>query len=102
LMQRQAMFKALLTKEWFDGFVRLSQSIQSYNVTPEELRTIKVPTLLIAADKDIITPLELQVIMHENIENSELVIIKDAGHGAFLEKMGEFNTLIIGFVAKHS
>jgi 3-oxoadipate enol-lactonase len=102
LMQRQSMFKALLTKEWFDGFVRLSHSIQDYNVTPEQLRTIKVPTLLIGADKDIITPIELQYILRDNIANSEFVIIKDAGHGAFLEKMNEFMTLILGFVIKHS
>jgi 3-oxoadipate enol-lactonase len=102
LLQRQAMFKALLTKEWFEGFVRLSHSIQDYNVTPEQLRTIKVPTLLIGADKDIITPVELQCIMRDNIANSELILIKDAGHGAFLEKMNEFMTLILGFVVKHS
>ncbi|MBN1375552.1 MAG: alpha/beta fold hydrolase [Dehalococcoidia bacterium] len=102
LLQRQAMFKALLTKEWFDGFVRLSQSIQQYNLTPQQLQTIKVPTLLIGADKDIITPVDLQNILHGNIADSEFVIIKDAGHGAFLEKMNEFMTLILGFVTKYS
>jgi 3-oxoadipate enol-lactonase len=102
LLQRQAMFKTMLTKEWFEGFTRLSQSIQEYNVTPEQLRTIKVPTLLIGADKDIITPIEFQRILLDNIEGSEFVIIPDAGHGAFLEKMNEFMTIILGFVVKHS
>ena len=102
LMQRQAMFKALLTKEWFEGFTRLSQSIQEYHVTPEQLKTIKVPTLLIGADKDVITPIELQRILLNNIDGSEFVIIPDAGHGAFLEKMNEFMTVILGFVVKHS
>jgi 3-oxoadipate enol-lactonase len=102
LMQRQAMFKALLTKEWFDGFIRLSQSIQQYKVTPAQMQTIKVPTLLIGADKDIITPIELQSILHDNIPDAEFIIIKDAGHGAFLEKMNEFMTIILGFVAKYS
>jgi pimeloyl-ACP methyl ester carboxylesterase len=102
LMQRQAMFKALLTKDWFEGFIRLSRSIQDYNVTPDQLKTIKVPTLLIGADKDIITPIELQNILRDNIDNSEFIIIKDAGHGAFLEKMSEFMTIIMGFAFKHS
>lgn len=102
LMQRQAMFKALLTREWFEGFIRLSQSIQEYNITPEQLRSIKIPTLLIGADKDIITPIELQRILLDNIAGSEFVIIPDAGHGAFLEKMNEFMTIILGFVIKHS
>ena len=102
LLQRQAMFKSLLTREWFEGFTRLSQSIQEYYVTPEQLKTIKVPTLLIGADKDIITPIELQRILLDNIAGSEFVIIPDAGHGAFLEKMNEFMTIILGFVIKHS
>jgi 3-oxoadipate enol-lactonase len=102
LLQRQAMFKALLTKEWFDGFVRLSQSIQQYKVTPDQLKTIKVPTLLVGADKDIITPVEQQCVLRDNIEGSEFILIKDAGHGAFLEKMNEFLTIIIGFVTKYS
>jgi len=102
LLQRQAMFKTLLTKEWFEGFLRLSQSIQEYNVSPEQLKTIKVPTLLIGADKDIITSIELQRILLNNIPNCEFVIIPDAGHGAFLEKMHEFMTIIMGFALKHS
>lgn len=102
LMQRQAMFKALLTREWFEGFIRLSQSIQQYNLTPAQMQAIKVPTLLIGADKDIITPVELQNILRDNIADSEFIIIKDAGHGAFLEKMNEFMTIIIGFVIKYS
>jgi len=102
LLQRQAMFKALLTKEWFEGFLRLSQSIQEYNVSPEQLKTIKVPTLLIGADKDLITPIELQRILLNNMPNCEFVIIPDAGHGAFLEKMNEFMTIIMGFAIKHS
>jgi 3-oxoadipate enol-lactonase len=102
LLQRQAMFKELLTKEWFEGFLRLSQSIRDYNVSPEQLKTIKAPTLLIGADKDLITPIELQRILLNNMPNCEFVIIPDAGHGAFLEKMNEFMTIIMGFVLKHS
>lgn len=102
LLQRQAMFKALLTKEWFEAFLRLSQSIQEYYVSPEQLKTVKVPTLLIGADKDLITPVELQRILLNNMPNCEFVIIPDAGHGAFLEKMNEFMTLIMGFALKHS
>jgi pimeloyl-ACP methyl ester carboxylesterase len=34
--------------------------------------------------------------------NCEFVIIPDAGHGAFLEKMNEFMTIIMGFALKHS
>jgi pimeloyl-ACP methyl ester carboxylesterase len=96
------MFKSMLTKEWFEGFIRLSQSIQGYHVNEQQMKTIKVPTLLVGADKDIITPIELQRILLDSIPGCEMVVIPDAGHGAFLEKMNEFMTIILGFVSKHS
>jgi pimeloyl-ACP methyl ester carboxylesterase len=101
LRERQGMFKATLTKEWFEGFVRLSRSVRNYYVSPEELRKINIPTLLVGADKDIITPIEAMRIIHENIKGCEFVIIPEAGHGAFLEKMNEFLTIVMGFVNKH-
>jgi pimeloyl-ACP methyl ester carboxylesterase len=102
LVQRQAMFKSMLTKEWFEGFRRLSRSTRDFSVSPEQLRTIRVPTLLIGADHDILTPIRRMETLHENIEGSEFVVIHDAGHGAFLEKMREFLTVVIGFATKHS
>jgi pimeloyl-ACP methyl ester carboxylesterase len=39
--------------------------------------------------------------IHERVRNSEFLVIKDAGHGAFLEKPGEFMTAIIGFILKN-
>jgi 3-oxoadipate enol-lactonase len=102
LMERQKIFKSLLTKEWFEGFVRLSRSVKDYALSPQELKTIKVPTLLVGADLDIVVSNRSMKEIHENIPNCEWLIIPDAGHGAFLEKMNEFLTILIGFVTKHS
>ena len=102
LHARQEMFKGMLTKEWFEAFIRLSHSTQNFQVTPEELEKITVPTLLIGAENDIITPVELMREMHNRINGSEFVIIPAAGHGAFLEKAEEFLTLVLGFLTKHS
>jgi len=102
LVQRQAMFKSMLTKEWFEAFIRLSRSASNFYVSPEQLRTITVPTLLIGAEDDIVTPVRYMETMHENMPGSELVVLPKAGHGAVIEKMPELMTLIMGFVAKHS
>jgi pimeloyl-ACP methyl ester carboxylesterase len=102
LNQRQQLFKAMLTKEWFDSFVRLSQSSRSYYISPEQLQTIKVPTLLIGADEDTVTPLDVMAVIYENIKGSEFVIMYKSGHGAVLERLNEFVTVICGFVFKHS
>jgi pimeloyl-ACP methyl ester carboxylesterase len=102
LTQRQGLFKSMLTKEWFDSFVRLSQSSRSYYISPEQLQTIKVPTLLIGADEDTVTPIDIMSVMYENIKGCEFVIMYKSGHGAVLERLHEFVTIICGFVFKHS
>jgi 3-oxoadipate enol-lactonase len=102
LMERQKIFKSLLTKEWFEGFIRLSRSVKDYALSPEELKTIKVPTILVGADLDVVVSNRSMKDIHENIPNCEWLMIPDAGHGAFLERMNEFLTILIGFVSKHS
>ncbi len=102
LMERQKMFKSLLTKEWFEGLIRLSRSVKDYALSQEELKTIKVPTLLVGADLDIVVSNRAMKDIHENIPNCEWLMIPDSGHGAFLERMNEFLTILIGFVTKHS
>jgi 3-oxoadipate enol-lactonase len=102
LMERQKTFKSLLPKEWFDGFIRLSRSVKGYSVSREELKTIEVPTLLVGADQDIVVSQRSMKDIHENIPKCEFMMIPHAWHGAFLERMDEFLTILIGFVIKHS
>jgi 3-oxoadipate enol-lactonase len=102
LMERQKMFKSLLTREWFEAFIRLSRSVKDYALTPEELKTIRVPTLLVGADLDVVISPRSMKDIHENIPNCEFIMIPNAGHGAFLERMNEFLTILIGFVSKNS
>jgi 3-oxoadipate enol-lactonase len=102
LNERQKLFKDMLTKEWFDSFVRLSQSSRIYYISPEQLQTIKVPTLLIGSDEDTVTPISVMATMYENIKGCEFVITYKTAHGAVLERLNEFVTIICGFVFKHS
>jgi hypothetical protein len=41
-------------------------------------------------------------IIHDNIKGCEFIIMYKSGHGACLEKIHEFATVICGFVFKHS
>lgn len=100
LKERQKTFKSTLNREWFEGFIRLISSNPDFNVL-DELHKIECPTLLLGADRDIITPIEEIEMIHEKVKGSEFLVIKDAGHGAFLEKSGEFITAVIGFVLKN-
>ncbi|PKB15325.1 alpha/beta fold hydrolase [Flavobacterium sp. 5] len=58
------------------------------DIPNEQIKSIKVPTLIIIGDKDIITP-EHAIEMHRQITNSELAIIP-GGHGEYI---GEITTI---------
>src|SRR5690606_3585812 len=58
------------------------------DIPDEQIKSIKVPTLIIIADKDVITP-EHAIELHRQIANSELAIIP-GGHGEYI---GEITTI---------
>jgi pimeloyl-ACP methyl ester carboxylesterase len=55
----------------------------------EELKNIKVPTLLIWWEKDTYTPLSDWEFMAKNIKNSELIVMKDKKHWIHLKSPEE-------------
>lgn len=62
------------------------------DIPDELLKSIKVPTLIIIGDKDVITP-EHAIELHRQIANSELAIIP-GGHGQYI---GEVTTITPDF-----
>ena len=58
------------------------------DITEEQIKSIKAPTLIIIGDKDVITP-EHAIELHRLISNSELAIIP-GGHGQYI---GEITTI---------
>ncbi|HON29348.1 MAG TPA: alpha/beta hydrolase [Mesotoga infera] len=100
LKERQKMFKQLLTREWFDGFIRLASTNEDFSVIGK-LSEIKCPVLLVGSDKDMITPLDEMELIKKEIPQAEFLIIKDSGHASIIEKPEEFVTAVTGFVLKH-
>ncbi|WCL49102.1 alpha/beta fold hydrolase [Leptospira sp. GIMC2001] len=62
------------------------------DISDDKIQTIKVPTLIIIGDKDIITP-EHAIELHRQISNSRLSIIP-GGHGEYI---GEVTTISSDF-----
>lgn len=62
----------------------------------EDLSRIKTQTTLIWGEKDQATPLVDGQLMKKMIGNSELLVIKDAGHFPFLEREEEFKKIFWG------
>lgn len=97
LKDRERAFGKALKKPWFDAYLKLSGSTRFYDIL-NQIQDIKVPTLCIASDLDVITPVYEVRLIHERIEGSRFVIIPDAGHASCYEKKEEFNSVVLGFI----
>ena len=81
----------------FDAVGEMLKAFMALNITPE-LHKIKMPTLVIASDLDGTKPMKYAEIIHKGIENSQLHVIRGAGHVAMWEKPEEFNNAVLGFL----
>ncbi len=78
-----------------DSFLKLKEN----PITPH-LNRISTPTLVVAGEFDSLKPHRFSKIIHENIKNSEFIIVGDSGHAITVEKANEVQTLILGFLEK--
>jgi len=84
----------------FDGLMELLLSFSRLNVTAA-LPAIAAPTLVIVGEEDILKPRRYAQIIADQIPGAELVVIPRSGHAVCWEQPGLFNTLILGFLARH-
>lgn len=64
-----------------------------------ELSRIRVPTLVVCGEHDVITPLEEMRRMAERLPQGTFISIPDAGHLAPLEKPADVNAALLAFLA---
>jgi pimeloyl-ACP methyl ester carboxylesterase len=62
------------------------------------LREIRVPTLVVVGEEDVLTPLSEAEAMVQAIPGASLAIIPKAGHLANLENPAAFNEALLGFL----
>jgi 3-oxoadipate enol-lactonase len=82
-------------KRLMDCFMTLEKNPQT-----GKLSSITAPTLVIAGELDTLKPLKYSEIIHRAIKNSELHVVKGAGHAVTVERPQEILTLILGFIEK--
>ena len=68
----------------------------------ENVSTIALPTLILAGDRDVMTPPAFSETLQREILNSKLVLIPGAGHLVMLEKPREVNQALEAFVTELS
>jgi pimeloyl-ACP methyl ester carboxylesterase len=66
------------------------------------LNDIDIPILIIHGDSDQIVSLQLGEYLNKNLRNSQIQIIKDAGHALPFTHFNECNALINDFLAKNT
>ena len=86
----------------FPPLVRLIDAFLMLNIS-DQLPLIKTPTCVIAGENDILKPTyPYSKLIHDSVPNSEMVIIRDSGHAIMFDKPEEFNSVVLGFLCKHS
>jgi pimeloyl-ACP methyl ester carboxylesterase len=73
-------------------------------LTPDEVRRIDAPALVLAGDRDELIPLDLTVALYRALPNAELAICPQADHGAVLTpaRAAVFAEMVIDFVGRHA
>jgi pimeloyl-ACP methyl ester carboxylesterase len=66
----------------------------------KDLASIAEPTLILVGDADAITPPAMAETLNKNIPNSQLVVIRDAGHMTPMEQPEQVNAALRDFVAQ--
>lgn len=95
---RKSVLVDVFNAEFLAKMERLTLSSEGYDVS-EQLNKISCPTLIMGATEDMVTPLDQQEFLHQEILNSRFMIIPDCGHASMYEKPTEFLTSILGFLA---
>lgn len=75
-------------------------AMMTRNDTTAYLSCIKLPTLVLCGEEDIITPPTKMQAMAEKIPGAKFVLIKNAGHMSVIENPDDCNNAIISFLKK--
>jgi len=65
-----------------------------------ELKTITKPVLIAQGENDFLVPVKNAIDMSNSISGAELIVYKDAGHGAIYQYNEEFITAAVQFLSK--
>jgi pimeloyl-ACP methyl ester carboxylesterase len=94
------------TKRWteIDEHARQPEAPDQPLRTPNtfaKIATIPTPTLIMAADADLLAPPALMRIWAEHVKNHQWAVVSDAGHAIAWEQPKAFNEKVLEFVKRY-
>jgi pimeloyl-ACP methyl ester carboxylesterase len=66
--------------------------------TLKRLESMRVPTLVIAGEEDVLAPPPVMKMFADHIPGSRFEVIAGAGHSAYWEQPATWNSLVLGFL----
>ena len=83
----------------YEAIVRLCECFLAVDFT-ERLHEIKCPACIVAGALDLLKGPRYAAILKNGLPHAELHILESAGHASCWERPQEFNTVVLGFLAK--
>jgi len=83
----------------FPAVIHLCEAFFGVDFTAR-LGEIKVPTCILVGEADRLKGIRYAEILRKNIPHAEVHILRGAGHATCWERPQEFNTILLGFLAK--
>lgn len=80
------------------GITRAVKGVIDRNGVYDEIKEIKIPTLVVVGDQDVATVPAKAKRIHDQITGSKLVVIPGAGHTSAIEEPEAINKVIIDFL----
>ena len=84
----------------FAGFERQQEAIIARTDSRSILPSVKVPTLVLVGDGDVLTPPERAQEIAALIPGSELVVIPDCGHASTIERPDLVSAALVQWIAR--
>jgi len=85
----------------FPAVVRICECFLQVDFTGR-LGEIKAPTCILHGELDQLKGRTYARVLHKGIPHAEMHILRGAGHASCWERAAEFNTILLGFLAKQS
>ncbi|SFC16428.1 Pimeloyl-ACP methyl ester carboxylesterase [Alkalibacterium subtropicum] len=98
--KRKEILLPLFGDETFiQAMIRLTDSSVGYDVK-DRLSELDMPTLIVGAQYDFVTPFYQQEYLNDHIKDSELIYVPKSGHAIMYEKPRLFVSILKGFVSE--
>lgn len=82
------------------GYVGCARAIRDMDQR-DVLGKIKTPTIVVVGESDPACPVASAEVLHQGIEGSTMVIIKDAAHLPNIQQRDEFNSILLEFLGRN-